>query len=376
MPERPPLSVIDGGGGDPEWVDPEPPKRRRVRSRSRHAPAGWEPMQAAWWPEIAEALPTPWPESAVLMDLRWWAGQAAVGGRGRPGRPTLRRRWGWSDRQVRNILRSEELWADPRRGGQQPDSNRTAATRENAENQPETDSNRTASVPTGVQTPITDHRSLLIEGEGGPGGGPSAVASLKADDPLPAAEPSWVDRAIPRLQKRIEGLGFEWDTAKDGPWLGRMYGAHVIEGPLDQETFGKAIGTMLSKLEAGRTTCKPTRRGWHAKAQTFWRKAAEWGSERDTRSTQAADAAALVLAVCDGQGAYAWDAIRNEWPDLDLQRQLVDVTDALGLDQRRLSSAVRDEEQGRGEYPRSALTGAMKRQPELARRLLTERRDR
>ena len=39
----------------------------------------WCPIDVAWWPAIAEALPHPWPDEAAKMDLRWWADQEAMG---------------------------------------------------------------------------------------------------------------------------------------------------------------------------------------------------------------------------------------------------------------------------------------------------------
>jgi len=65
-----------------------------------------------WWPDIADALPRPWSESAVLADLRWWEDQVWVKARKRiPGRRVLAARWGWPDRATRDILRGEE-WRD------------------------------------------------------------------------------------------------------------------------------------------------------------------------------------------------------------------------------------------------------------------------
>lgn len=91
--------------------------------------APFVPMDPRWWADIARALVAsgqPWPREAVLMDLRWWADQErrgrVDGGKPvvRPGRPTLERRWNWSGRQARNILKAEAEWSDPlRRGGDQ-----------------------------------------------------------------------------------------------------------------------------------------------------------------------------------------------------------------------------------------------------------------
>jgi len=90
------------------------------------------PLDAAWWPAIAERLEAsgePWPEEAVCMDLRWWADQERMGRKRRPGRPTLSKRWGWSDRKARTIMARAEQWGDtfPRPArGQAPSSKRPA----------------------------------------------------------------------------------------------------------------------------------------------------------------------------------------------------------------------------------------------------------
>lgn len=97
-------------------------------------PIGWEAMEARWWPPIRAALIAsgqPWPEEAVLFDLRWWREQEIItrGSRHavrRPGRPTLAAEWGWSDWQARDIMRNEGLWADPLKEAQRQDAQRTA----------------------------------------------------------------------------------------------------------------------------------------------------------------------------------------------------------------------------------------------------------
>jgi hypothetical protein len=74
----------------------------------------WTRIEVSWWPEIAEHLCGEWPEEAACMDLRWYADQVRHGRLKRiPGRPALRRRWGWSDRRVRSLLSTPERWADP-----------------------------------------------------------------------------------------------------------------------------------------------------------------------------------------------------------------------------------------------------------------------
>ena len=105
--------------------------------------APWIQFDVAWWVEVAALLPTPWPWALIMADLRWWEDQERMGRKKRPGRPTLRKRWGVSDRQVRKALKAEDVW-----GGQRPDSDRTATGQEtpsnHAESQDHLDRKRTA----------------------------------------------------------------------------------------------------------------------------------------------------------------------------------------------------------------------------------------
>ena len=68
-------------------------------------------MEADWWPAIAASMPRPWPEEAVLMDLRWWRGQEVATKRKlMPARRALQERWGWKEWDARMILRRESVW--------------------------------------------------------------------------------------------------------------------------------------------------------------------------------------------------------------------------------------------------------------------------
>lgn len=75
---------------------------------------GWDRVEASAWEVIAKCLPLPWPEEAMIQDVRFWKGQERVT-KGRvqlPGRPTLAKRWGCTDWQVKAILKGE-AWIDP-----------------------------------------------------------------------------------------------------------------------------------------------------------------------------------------------------------------------------------------------------------------------
>jgi hypothetical protein len=127
-------------------------------------------MLMSWWKDIADTLPKPWPREAVYYDLRWWADHERRESGKRPGRPTLRARWGWSDRQVRNALKAEATWGDPRWAdrtatGQRADSYRTAFQPVGKVSPESADSQRTATgQPTSPRaelhsTQITDHKN-------------------------------------------------------------------------------------------------------------------------------------------------------------------------------------------------------------------------
>ena len=78
---------------------------------SRTSP--WFAVDAAWWPGVAAAIPKPWPQEAIMLDLRWWADQEALHPGSRPGRPELVERWGVSDWTARQALKSAHIWASP-----------------------------------------------------------------------------------------------------------------------------------------------------------------------------------------------------------------------------------------------------------------------
>jgi len=73
------------------------------------------PTPAAFWKGNPRIWPTavllwvegstPWPRDLAVEDLRWWVDQLRMGRVKRvPGRPTLRRRWSWTDKPVRHLL--------------------------------------------------------------------------------------------------------------------------------------------------------------------------------------------------------------------------------------------------------------------------------
>lgn len=87
--------------------------------------SGWVPCDTEWWEEVAAALTAsgqPWPEGAVLMDLRWWDDrERRSGGRKpRPGRPTLQKRWNLTERPARRLMADVDGWRDPAQADLRP----------------------------------------------------------------------------------------------------------------------------------------------------------------------------------------------------------------------------------------------------------------
>lgn len=87
----------------------------------------------AWWPAIAGALAAsgaPWPIEAIYNDLRWWQDQEHAGKATRPGRTTLRRRWGVTDHAAKMALKDEAVWGDPKKTIHQPVASPSPASRQ------------------------------------------------------------------------------------------------------------------------------------------------------------------------------------------------------------------------------------------------------
>lgn len=113
--------------------------------------SGWVPMQSEWWATVRATIPKPWPKEAACMDLRWHADRAKPREGWAPvvfpGRERLSNEWGWSDWNVRTLLRNESAWSDapaasnsPPAALQRPSSPPPAAATANAENEPESSS--------------------------------------------------------------------------------------------------------------------------------------------------------------------------------------------------------------------------------------------
>ena len=90
----------------------------------RHKPAKinrpWFACPVEAWPHIVPCLTRPFEEEVAIADLRYLADQVSVGRLKRlPGRPALAKRWGWTQRKVRNILEND-WWRDVAKSAASP----------------------------------------------------------------------------------------------------------------------------------------------------------------------------------------------------------------------------------------------------------------
>ena len=66
----------------------------------------WFPFPADEWQPLIASLPLPLSRAMAIADLEWFANEVRRGTRAkRIGRVALGRRWGWTDRQVRSLLK-------------------------------------------------------------------------------------------------------------------------------------------------------------------------------------------------------------------------------------------------------------------------------
>ena len=135
-------------------------------STKRPRPA-WFAVPVDAWPDIAAALPTPWPRGAILADLAYWQDLVwtSDGRERRPYRRELVERWGVSDYEARRLMRSVELWADPRKTRPTPVFNHRSTTVQPRVNHGSTDE---ATEPPDIQPPFnhgstTNHPHARID---------------------------------------------------------------------------------------------------------------------------------------------------------------------------------------------------------------------
>lgn len=86
----------------------------------------WSALPVEWWRDIAAALDgQEWPTEAAQMDLRIMDQHGRI-----PGRPTLRRRWGWTDHRVKKLLQNDHLWKENRQPVASPSPENQAKTQD------------------------------------------------------------------------------------------------------------------------------------------------------------------------------------------------------------------------------------------------------
>ena len=158
----------------------------------------WIPLDAPWWPDIADHLPRPWPENAVYMDLRWYADQEAQGRAKRPSRPVLCARWGWTDWKARQALKAENLWQSTNR---RPTDDQPAANRKTAPKRVRSQAAPSGSHPDRI--PASSTRALKQNTEDKT----QTVKTLTSDSPKPAPRVGPVRRVFEQIVKlRIEAM--------------------------------------------------------------------------------------------------------------------------------------------------------------------------
>ena len=73
-------------------------------------PNPWIPLDVGSWELITDLFPPVWSEWAVYQDLRYWDNSERMGWKKMPSRRRLQSRWGWSDWNTRQALKSEDKW--------------------------------------------------------------------------------------------------------------------------------------------------------------------------------------------------------------------------------------------------------------------------
>ncbi len=173
--------------------------------------SGWVRFESAWWPELAERLPKPWPKAAAMFDLRYHADL------GKPlGRVACEHRWGWTNWAVRALLSSTE-WHDPLRAPTvgRPPTNRAPTADQPPVNGshvtiariPTADQPPTDRAPTVDQPPLLDPRSPTRSRSQGQTS-PSVEATDRAPDRFDEAARFWafdVQTALGRKPGRPTG---------------------------------------------------------------------------------------------------------------------------------------------------------------------------
>ncbi len=181
--------------------------------------APWIPMDASWWPTIAAEMPTPWTRQAVLMDLRWWADQERMGRKKRPGRVGLRKRWGWTDWQTRDAMRSEGQWGNPIKANLPPSYHSPTTPLPDADANPPESQGAANHTPT-IDLPPTSPRADLHKTQAQPQTSEGAKAPLP-DKPDPAAD-TWARMLEIRARHRPKARALKLTSYRRRVLNGRL----------------------------------------------------------------------------------------------------------------------------------------------------------
>jgi hypothetical protein len=101
-----------------------------IADRGRHLMAGWIPTPADRWLEHRLAIPCEWPETLVVLDLRFWDDPIACGNRKRPSVRKLAELWGWNRGAATRLIKNRAAWADQRRATAVPEPYQSRTTTE------------------------------------------------------------------------------------------------------------------------------------------------------------------------------------------------------------------------------------------------------
>ena len=145
---------------------------------------GWVPCNADWWEQVAAALTAtgqPWPEAAVLMDLRWWDDRERMSGgrKPRPGRAVLQARWNLTERPTRRLMADVEAWRDPAQADLRPELSVPRAPQPRPSNAPATPSERPATVPAAAPEHRPAQQGCPADAQATPRACPPNVPSVK-----------------------------------------------------------------------------------------------------------------------------------------------------------------------------------------------------
>lgn len=262
-----------------------------VDVRVTTTPRRWQPMQSAWWPSIADALPRPWPREAALFDLRWHSDRVACGQLERmPGRPALRERWGWSGYAVRRLVSAGAEWQSPIASASEaisPEVRQKSASSPPAKNQPiASDSSKEPRTYADLTSGKTSEK---------PAKNQKSASSSPAERQRPLGNVDAVGVSEP-LRKKIEEE-YTTTTERAGarePQPGQLFAQpEPTPEPLSAEEL--QLLRILTTYSGGGTRTVPTARRWSLR----WGDDRAWFQSQILASPQVEELQRLGVSVGD-----------------------------------------------------------------------------